>query len=240
MIPPAGWRLRVEEDLPSTQDLLLRLAAAGEPEGLALLAHRQTAGRGRESRGWDSLSGNLHLSVLLRPGGPIRDSARWSLLAAVALAEALAAFLPDPAAIHLKWPNDLLLNGRKLAGVLAECAGDARGGIEWLVIGFGANLAAAPVIAGRDVACLADHATAPPPEVAAAALLHALDHWRDRPFAAVRDAWIARGPQPGAPITLTAGPRATTGLYAGLAEDGSLLLDTGSGPRAHSTGETGG
>jgi BirA family biotin operon repressor/biotin-[acetyl-CoA-carboxylase] ligase len=230
----------VEEVLPSTQDLLLRLAAAGEPEGLAVLARHQTAGRGREARGWDSPAGNLHLSVLLRPDGPVRDSARWSLLAAVALAEALSEALPDPAAIRLKWPNDLLLEGRKLAGVLAECAGDAAGRIEWLVIGFGANLATAPAIANRQAACLAERGPAPAPEAAAAALLRALDHWRAQPFAAIRNAWTARGPQPGTPVTLATGARTTTGLYAGLAEDGSLLLDTGSGPRAHSTGETGG
>ena len=97
-----------------------------------------------------------------------------------------------------------------------------------------------PAITGRHTACLAERGPAPAPEAAAVALLRALDHWRTQPFAAVRAAWTARGPQPGTPITLNSGARTTTGLYAGLAEDGSLLLDTGAGPRAYSTGETGG
>ena len=226
--------------LPSTQDLLLRLAAAGEPEGLAVLARRQTAGRGREARSWHSPAGNLHLSVLLRPGGAVRDSARWSLLAAVALAEALAEGTPDPDAIRLKWPNDVLLGPRKLAGVLTECAGDSAGRIEWLVIGCGANLASAPAVPGREVACLADLGPTPAPETIAIRLLAALDRWCGESFTAVRAAWMRRGPAPGSPITLHQAGRTTTGLYAGLAEDGSLLLDTGAGPRAHSTGETGG
>lgn len=234
---PPGWRLRVEESLPSTQDLVLRLAAAGEPEGLAVLARRQTAGRGREGRGWDSRTGNLHLTVLLRPGGPARLAPQWALLAAVALAEALSDGLPDPAAIRLKWPNDLLLRGAKLAGVLCESATDAAGGIEWVTIGLGANLAMAPEVEGRAVACLADLAPPPEPEAVALRVLHAIEHWRRRGFDEVREAWMARGPEPGQRITLRGWQSSTEGLYAGLARDGSLLLDTGTGPRAFSTGE---
>ncbi|MGG5808370.1 biotin--[acetyl-CoA-carboxylase] ligase [Falsiroseomonas sp. CW058] len=235
---PPGWRLRVEPALPSTQDLVLRLAAAGEPEGLAVLAHRQTAGRGREARGWESPAGNLHLSVLLRPGGPMRAAAQWGLLAGVALAEALGTFLPDPAAIRLKWPNDLLLGQGKLAGMLTDIAPDATGRIDWVVIGFGANLRTAPEVEGRAVASLGPQAVSP--EAAAAAVLRAVDLWRMAPFAAIREAWMRRGPDRGAPLTLRWGARSAAGAYAGLAEDGSLLLDDGSGPRPFATGETGG
>jgi BirA family biotin operon repressor/biotin-[acetyl-CoA-carboxylase] ligase len=234
---PPGWRLRVEESLPSTQDLVLRLASAGEAEGLAVLARRQTAGRGREGRAWDSPSGNLHLTLLLRPGGPARHAPQWALLSAVVLAEALGSFLPDPTAIRLKWPNDLLLGEAKLAGVLCESAADMAGGIEWLVIGLGANLAMAPPVQGRAVACLAELAPPPAPEAVAARILHAVEAWRGRGFAAVRDAWMARGPASGQPITLRAGAGSVQGLYAGLAPDGSLMLDTGTGPRAFSSGE---
>lgn len=234
---PPGWRLRIEAELPSTQDLLTRLAAAGEPEGLAILARRQTAGRGREARGWESPEGNLSVSVLLRPDAPAREAPRFSLLAGVAFAEALAGFLHDPGVIRLKWPNDLLLDEAKLGGLLCESAAGQGGGIEWLVIGFGANLAHAPAVEGRAIACLGRHA--PAPEEAAAALLRQLDHWRGQPFSAVRAAWMARGPAPGSRIAWRSGARRIEGVYAGLAEDGSLLIDTGAGPKAFGTGEIG-
>jgi BirA family biotin operon repressor/biotin-[acetyl-CoA-carboxylase] ligase len=239
--PPPGWRLRVQESLPSTSDLLLRLAAAGEPEGLAVLAHRQTGGRGRDGRAWDSPPGNLHLSVLLRPAGPAREAGQWSLLAGVAMHEAMANWLPEAAPLTLKWPNDLLLGGAKLAGALCESAADAAGRMEWLVAGIGANLARAPAIPGRATACLADLVPAPPAAQVAVALLHALDRWRavrsSGGFAPIRAAWMARGPRPDQPLAVRGG---IAGRYAGLAEDGSLLLAHAGQVHAVASGEIGG
>lgn len=241
-----GWRLRVHESLGSTSDLILERAAAGEPEGLAVLARRQTAGRGRDGRLWESPAGNLYLSALLRPGGPASRTPQWALLGAVALAEAAAARLPDPARLVLKWPNDLLLDGgAKLAGVLVEGAAAPDGSLEWLVMGFGANLAAPPPVPDRPTACLRDAGAASvAPEVFAAELLAALDRWRDRMrrdgFAAIREAWLARGPAPGAPLRVRrpGGVDHLHGSFAGLAEDGSLLLSVeGEGLRAVSVGE---
>ena len=85
---PEGWRITLLEEVASTADVLAAHAAAGEPEGLAILARRQHAGRGRAGRQWASAEGNLYLSVLLRPGTPAREAPQWSLLAGVALAEA--------------------------------------------------------------------------------------------------------------------------------------------------------
>jgi BirA family biotin operon repressor/biotin-[acetyl-CoA-carboxylase] ligase len=232
--PPPGWRLRVHESLPSTSDLVLRLAAAGEPEGLAVLGRRQTGGRGRDGRVWESPAGNMYLSVLLRPAGPAREAGRWSLLAAVALADALSGFAPDPGALALKWPNDVLLGGAKLAGLLCESAADAEGRLEWLVIGFGANLAVAPALEDRATACLG----AIPPEQVAVAVLAALDRWRRawmvEGFGAIRSAWMARGPALDQHLAMRGG---LSGRYAGLAEDGSLLLATGGRVHAVASGE---
>lgn len=231
---PEGWRLRVEPALPSTSDLLIRLAAAGEPEGLAILAHRQTAGRGREGRAWSSPAGNLAISVLFRPRAPARDAPIWALFGAVTLAEALAPNLPDPAALRLKWPNDLLLGGAKLGGMLCESATDAEGGLDWLVIGLGANLAQAPEVPGRATARLPRPV---PPETIAAALLRAMQAWRHRAPAEIIAAWMARGPDRGSLLTLRAPAGETTGRYAGLTEDGALLIETAAGVRRFGSGE---
>jgi BirA family transcriptional regulator, biotin operon repressor / biotin---[acetyl-CoA-carboxylase] ligase len=125
------WRLRVHEVLPSTSDLCRSLAADGEPAGLAVLARRQTRGRGSRGRDWESPPGNLFLSVLLRPAGRARDAAQWSLLAGVALGEAFAAYLPDASMLRLKWPNDVLVGGKKIAGILVDSSADAAGMVGW-------------------------------------------------------------------------------------------------------------
>lgn len=243
MTPPRQdiWRLAIHEVLPSTSDLCRTLAAAGEPEGFAALARRQTAGRGSRGRDWQSPPGNLFLSALLRPREPARHAAQWSLLAGVALAEALSPRLPDPSALRLKWPNDLLLADAKLAGILVDSAAGADGGLDWLVIGVGANLAVAPEVPGRAVAALAEVAPAPPPEDVARDFLAALDVWRRRRlldgFAPIRAAWLARAPEIGAPISLRIGAETLGGGFAGLGEDGSLLMQTGGRVHAFGAGE---
>lgn len=237
-LPPAAWRLRVEESVTSTSDLLLRLAAAGEPAGLAILARAQTGGRGREGRGWTSPEGNLFLSLLLRPNEPAREAGRYALLSAVILAEALEPELPDPAALRLKWPNDLLLGGAKLAGVLCESAAAADERLDFLVMGLGANLAVAPPLPDRPTACLPRPVA---PEVIAIRILQALEAWRARlsreGLGPLRAAWMRRGPEEGARLTLRLGAGETAGLYRGLDQDGALLLEVDGRIRRFASGE---
>jgi BirA family biotin operon repressor/biotin-[acetyl-CoA-carboxylase] ligase len=227
--------LLVFDILPSTSDFCRERAEAGEPE-MAVMARRQDRGRGKPGRAWVSVPGNLFLSVLLRPPGLARDLGLWALLSGVALAEVVEPLLPDPAALTLKWPNDLLLGGRKLAGVLIDSAGmeDRR---LWLVIGIGLNLAAAPDVPGRAVASVADVAEAPAPEIVASSVLMRLDHWRRQDAASVRAAWLRRAPPLGAPMALEFCGDTIIGSFAGLAEDGSLLLLTDGRVRAFAAGE---
>ena len=235
------WRLRVYEVLPSTSDLCRSLAEAGEPAGLAVLAGRQTRGRGSRGREWESPEGNFYFSVLLRPRELARDAAQWSLLAGVALAEALAGYLPDPSALRLKWPNDALLNGKKLAGILVDSGADSAGMIDWLIVGVGVNLAVAPEVPGRAVACLADVAPPPPPSRFADVLLARLRHWQqvrtNDGFAPIRAAWLAHAPAPGSAVTLRLGDKMLGGGFAGLGDDGSLLLEADGRVRAFAAGE---
>ena len=216
------WRLEEHASLPSTSDLARARAEAGAAAGLAVLAQVQTAGRGRQGRRWVAPAGNLNLSVVLRPrhGEP----GHWALACGVALAEAVGGFLPGLAAgaLCLKWPNDLLLNGGKLAGILVET------GPGWLVAGFGVNLRMAPVLAEARAVCLAEIADPPAPRVLAEALLARLGHWEGvleaGAFASVRTAWLARGLPEGTPLRVHRGAGLVEGMFAGLAEDGALLL----------------
>ena len=237
-----AWRLQVHEAIGSTSDHCATLAAAGEPGGLAVLALRQTKGRGSRGRGWQSPIGNLSLSVLLRPSGTLGDAGGWPLLTGIAVADTVRPLLPDPAALVLKWPNDVLLRGRKLAGILIDTSLDNAGGLRWLVIGIGANLAVAPELPGRVAACLPDEGVAPPPpEDFARALLGHLARWhsvlqRDG-FAAIREAWLERAHPVGTTLTVAFADQRVEGAFEGLSPEGHLVLRTAGGVRSFSTGE---
>ncbi len=215
--PPPDWRLHEHETLASTQDVALEAARAGDPGRLAVLAAAQTAGRGSRGRGWLAPAGNLNLSVLLRPQpGPL-DPGRWALLAAVALHAALS---PYADRLMLKWPNDVLLGGAKLAGILIDCQpGDAA----FVVIGMGANLAAAPPVEGRRTAHLPQ--PAPAARDVAHSVVEALDAWATRDTPGLIDAWLARAHPIGTWLDVQTPQRRVRGAFAGLTPAGALRLE---------------
>lgn len=223
------FRLECHEVLESTSTTLKQGAEAGEAEGLAILARRQSAGRGRQGRGWESPAGNLYLSVLLRPAVPLRDAPQWSFVAAVALAETLKPLLPHEARLTLKWPNDLLLHGAKAAGILVETGVAASNTLDWLCIGIGVNIASKPSLPDRVTFCLAELLPAPPaPEILAKALLHKLAHWHEtrlaQGFTPIRDAWLRHGPAMGAAVSVKRDGALIEGAFAGLSPEGGLKL----------------
>ncbi|NIJ20057.1 BirA family biotin operon repressor/biotin-[acetyl-CoA-carboxylase] ligase [Sphingomonas naasensis] len=198
---------------------MAELARSGASEGLWLRAERQTSGKGRQGRAWDSPAGNLYLSTLVRtrPGEP--SPATLALVAAVALEEAVALFGVQP---MLKWPNDLLVDGAKLSGILLERVDDA------VIIGFGVNLSHHPVDLDRPATSIAAHAPAPEPQVFAETLAEIfarwLSRWRDG-VAPVRERWLAKAHPAGTALTarLSDGS-AIDGLFEGLDSHGALIL----------------
>jgi BirA family biotin operon repressor/biotin-[acetyl-CoA-carboxylase] ligase len=234
------WRLEVFESLSSTSDTCIEKAKSGEPAGLSILAERQTAGRGSRGRQWQSLAGNLNLSILLRPNLPATQASIFPLLTGIAAADALSAFLPAEIAPQLKWPNDVLLNGAKLAGILIDAAPQGQL-LGWLVIGIGINLMHAPKIPGRPATTLQAHGGKATPLQAANRLLQELDFWLDA-FAtsgpaAIIDAWQLRAHPIGTPLTVQTAERSTTGSYAGLSPKGELLLRVENRIERFQTGE---
>jgi BirA family biotin operon repressor/biotin-[acetyl-CoA-carboxylase] ligase len=199
------------------------LARAGAPEGTWLRADRQTGGKGRQGRAWDSPPGNLYAStvVRLRPGDP--PAPTLALVAAVALHEVATAFAPG-ADIRIKWPNDLLGGGAKISGILLEREGEA------VVLGFGVNLAHHPSETPRPATSLAElTGAAPDPEPFADALAETfgrwLGRWRSEGLAPVRAAWLAAAhPLRTALSTHDADGAPLEGLFDGLDEGGALRL----------------
>jgi len=226
----------------STNSRLLALAEAGAASGSVLVAERQTAGRGRRGREWLSASGDsLTFSLLwrFRPNLPLSG---LSLAVGVALARAL-----ESLGIHgiaLKWPNDVLLNGRKLAGVLIEIAPGARP--ETVVIGVGMNLrlpGEMPETIRQTAAALADAGTAlPTTSILLAQLLAALHEvlqsFAEDGFACLREAWLMRHALEGQSVTLLSDFAVPLqGRCRGVDSDGALLLETDAGMQRIVSGE---
>jgi BirA family biotin operon repressor/biotin-[acetyl-CoA-carboxylase] ligase len=222
---PPFYRLQVHETLGSTSDEAKRQAVAGAPEGALIVARRQTAGRGRSGRSWTSPEGNLYFTLLLRPARPPGEAAQLSFVAALALAEAAA--VP----VALKWPNDVLAQGRKLCGILLE------GSDGWLAIGCGVNVASAPEGA---TSLLEQGSTATPDDVLSAFCVSFLA-WRGRwladGFAPVRAAWLAQAAGLGAAAVARLGRQTFAGTFVDLDADGALVLDMGGERRRIAAGE---
>lgn len=216
-------------EVGSTNDWL-REHRATLADGQWVHADRQTGGRGRLGRPWTAPAGNLAASCLVRhrPGdGPASELA---LVMGVALFDAAAA-VAAPARLALKWPNDLMVDGAKAAGILMESIGDA------VIAGVEVNLAVAPRLSDRATAALAADGPAPTPAAFLGLLAPAFAdwraRWRARGFAAIRAAWCARGPERGTPLSVTGGGRTVSGAFVGLGDDGGLLLADGGGVVHH-------
>ncbi len=227
-----GFRSIWFDSLASTNDEAMSLARAGEPSGLWLLAGEQTKGRGRQGRPWSSPVGNFHGSVLIvEPCAP-RFAAQLGFVAGVSLLQALRNVAPS-APLALKWPNDVLCNGAKLAGILVEGA-SLPGNMFACVIGFGVNCAAAPEGLPYRATSLADMGVKCPP----GDLLHSLsdtlarnlDIWRaGAGFSFIRKDWLRCAYGLGRPIEARTHNGSIMGLFETIDEQGRLVLATQSG-----------
>lgn len=212
--------VRTVAETGSTNADLAELARSGAGEGLWLRAERQTAGKGRQGRPWVSPLGNLYASTLmrLRPSDP--PPATLALVAAVALEETVAVF---GVRATLKWPNDLLVGGAKLSGILLERVDDA------VIIGFGVNLAEAPQGLDRAATSMTANGVTPDPQLFAETLAESFERWlarwRGEGLATVRDRWIARAHPSGTALTTRlADGLSLDGLFDGLDAHGALML----------------
>ena len=216
--------------LDSTNAEARRRAEAGETGPLWIAARRQTAGRGRRGREWASDSGNLFTTLLMHTDRPAAEAAQVTFVAALAVADLLDAYAP-PSLVTIKWPNDVMLAGKKASGVLVESGPAERGGL-WLAVGVGVNLAHAPTDVERPATSLAEHlrgdvAATPDVAVAAETLAKAFAVWMERwdtlGFTPVLDAWRRRTQLDG-PCVARLGHETVEGVAEGVEADGALRL----------------
>lgn len=217
---PDGYRLIRHDALDSTNSEAARLAKAGALCPVWITARTQSAGRGRRGRVWDSGTDNLAATLLLKPGR--KDFAQLSFAAALAVAGCATHFVPN-AAVTVKWPNDVLADGAKLAGILLEACG------EHLAIGIGINLASSPGGTEYPATALAALGARPTPdqalEVLAGCFARWYDCWMQQGFEPLRAAWLGRAAGVGAPIRARLPDGERHGVFAGIDESGALLLN---------------
>lgn len=216
------------EEIDSTSAEARRRADAGETGPLWISAGRQTAGRGRRGRAWESPAGNLAATYLTVTDRPPVEAAQISFVAALAVSDLIRAFV-QPDLVKVKWPNDVMIAGRKASGILVE-SGRAPDGRLWLAVGMGVNLAHPPAAPERPATAMAEHMAGRPPSPGEAlqGLAAALEDWTRvwdaAGFSAIAAAWTERAYGLGEACIARLPTETVAGVAEGLDADGALRL----------------
>ncbi|MFN3232701.1 MAG: biotin--[acetyl-CoA-carboxylase] ligase [Alphaproteobacteria bacterium] len=235
---PSGYRLIALETIDSTNEEARRRAPLAHRT--VIWAKQQTAGRGRRGRAWMSKPGNLFTSIVVTPDCPIIEAAQLSFVTALAMADMLKGLgLADK--ISLKWPNDVLVGGAKISGILLE-ASSSGAEAKAVIVGIGLNLTLHPddtPYPATDVRSLTGKAV--PPEDALEALVAAFEEhysaWCKTGFEPVRQAWLDQAHGRGQPVSVTLDGEVLEGVFSDLDETGALVVDTREGPRTITAGD---
>ncbi len=240
---PPGFRILALDEIDSTNAEAARRAAAGEAEGLVVWARSQSAGRGRRGRSWVSPAGNCYSSILLRPRCKPREALGLGFAAALATARAVREALGSQGGtVALKWPNDVLLDGRKISGCLMESGVGKSGDVDYLIVGVGINVSSHPE--GTEYPATSLHASGADSANVEAVLTGYLgsfaawyERWRRAGFAPVRAAWLGLAAGFGQPIKVRLEDEVLEGVFVALDGHGALVLKLADGERVIETGE---
>ena len=236
-----GYAIELNEDLPSTNERAKELARQGAPHGQIVLAKRQSSGKGRLQRQWESPLGGLWMSAVLRPNLSLADATKITLAASVAVVDALKELVDRP--FGIKWPNDIVFEGRKIAGILGEVVGEWNV-VQTLILGIGVNVNFLWQRLGDSFSAITLYELlgyeVDLNRLAAGILryleseLMALEH---KEFAELRLKWSERAVGLGKEVRVLRGEQVIEGIFKGISIDGSLLLETGEGEKSFSAGE---
>ena len=239
---PASYRLVPHDTIGSTNDEAKRLARGGAEEGTLVWALEQTAGRGRRGRGWASPPGNLYASLILRPRCPVDQAAQLGFIAALAIGDTLSSICGRREGLSYKWPNDVLLRGRKLAGILLETELGEGEAPKFVVVGVGINLVSSPRDTEFPATSMAEEdlgIVSPSGAIEGfASHFQAWEGcWRQEGFAPIRAAWRARAIALGEPIRVRLEPATLHGRFIDIDQQGALLLENAGELRRVTAGE---
>ena len=224
------------QELGSTSDYARDIASswfAENDDPVWIHTEVQTAGRGRRGRVWESRAGNLSATLLMKPGCDAQKGAELSFVAALAISDVLMALSPIQP-IELKWPNDVLLAGKKVAGILLESSASSDGNLDWLSIGCGVNLAFHPEETEFPATSLAAANISAPSslvflEALSTAFVKRYVNWQDGGFQATREAWLARAKGKGGTLQARLANETIEGTFIDLDETGALVLQLDDG-----------
>lgn len=226
-----GDQLYYYEEIGSTNDEAFRLGLAGAPEGTALIANSQSAGKGRMQRVWHSPAGsNIYTSIILRPKITPARAPQISILAGVAVAEVLESYCPDR--IELKWPNDILIDGKKVCGILCQIQTNASE-VDFIVLGMGINVNISYVQFPKEICNLATSlGIETGGEISRQELIISLYEnlakWYKQllqdGFGLIKEKWLSMSPMIGQTVQVMFQKEAVSGKAIDLDEDGSLIL----------------
>ncbi|MGB0682790.1 MAG: biotin--[acetyl-CoA-carboxylase] ligase [Magnetovibrionaceae bacterium] len=231
------FRLHLFDSLDSTNEEARRLAEAGARDGTVVMARRQESGRGRRGRPWVSEPGNLYISFIFRPEDPPSRAAELGFVAANATADAIQHFCSRATQVTVKWPNDVLIEGAKVAGILLESSGGPEK-VDWLVAGIGVNIDHHPADTPYPATHL-NHERERDEEPLVSANVFAetlvlylgagLVNRRRVGFSAIRRDWLRRAHGLGKPLQARLFDRTLEGVFKGLDGTGALLLEDAGG-----------
>jgi BirA family biotin operon repressor/biotin-[acetyl-CoA-carboxylase] ligase len=237
---PHGYRLRHLAEVDSTNAEAMRLSAAGERGRLWIWSDRQLQGRGRQGRSWVSEAGNLYATLLLTLAMPTAAAGSLSVATSLAVLAVLRRFIGTGAKLELKWPNDVLIEGRKAAGILVESTIRNEGMV--FAIGCGINLHSAPPGTRYGATDLAAHGAQVVPGQALEALAEEVDQLLCRwnagaGFSQLRTEWLQHARGLGSLVSVAAGGRMIEGYFEGLSDSGGLLIRNQAGLQELHAGE---
>lgn len=239
--PSLGSQIDLEDELESTNVRAKELARQGEIHGQVVLARRQSSGRGRLQRQWESPRGGLWMSVVLRPSLSLADASKITLAASVAIVDAFEELYS--LRIGIKWPNDLVFNGLKIAGILGEVVGEWNT-VQTLILGIGINVnfpreRLSPLLNATTLfEILKDDVDL---NILAATILKHLEKQvislENKAFEDLRVSWLERAVSLGEKVRVLRGEQVIQGIFNGITIDGALILETEDGEKYFSAGE---
>lgn len=234
---PSGYTLHHLQETDSTNAEALRRVDDDDSAGAWVVADRQSGGRGRSGRSWESEPGNLFASLLYRPDCSLETATQLSFVAALAAADCIASQFDDvsgPGLVRVKWPNDILISGKKIGGILLESVSRAGKGGLCVVLGTGLNVVCHPIISGLEATDLSTLGVSADRWDVFSALADATDRWikvwaLGAGFESVRLAWLERAYGMDEPILVRLGSGEERGVFRGIDERGALMLETDDG-----------